>query len=1128
MTPLKLVWRSLTYHRRSNLAVALGVAAGTAVLTGALLVGDSVRASLRGIVLDRLGNIDEVLVVDRFFREELAAELADQPEFAEHFEHALPTILLRGTVTNPDSGLRANQVNIIGIDDRFAATGDGAPKPPDGRDAAVINQTLADELEVAGGDEIIVRLPRADDVPADSPWGRKSETIRSLRLKLTEVIPSEGIGRFDLRPTQRVPFNVFVPRATLASALEEPGRVNTLLVTGSSSAEPTENDHRALSDMLQPTLEDYGLRIRQTERGYAQLISNRMLISPAIEQAALEAYGPQGAVPAFTYLANTIAAGEREIPYSTVTAIELPAEPPLGPFLDADGQPIPTPHEDQIVLNRWAADELHVEPGDTIRLDFFEPESTHGQMREASVALTLAAIVELEGAAADPDLVPEVPGVTDQESIADWDAPFPFQQSRIREVDEEYWDEHRGTPKAFVAPATGRRLWGSRFGQASSIQIPLDENATSLDELAARLHLEPNDLGFVFRPVKWQGLNASQGTTSFSALFLGFSMFIIASAVMLVLLLFRLGLDQRASEVGIIRAVGIPPARVGYVLLIESLAVAIVGGLLGVAAGLGYAWLMLAGLRTWWVTAITTPFLQLSMSPLSLIIGGVSGVLLSQLAIAWTLWRSRRVAARDQLAGRTSAALPARKSGAVSQWIAWLTAAAATVTAALAGSLSGEAQAGAFFGSGALALVAALTFFRRRLVAASLVSSESARRGGLVRLAMRNAARNPGRTTLTAGLVAAASFLIVAISAFRLSPPESAGARDSGTGGFTLYALADQPIYQDLTADEGRLDLGFDAAGQQLVGSAKIVALPVSAGDDASCLNLYAPSRPRVVGITPALIERGGFDFAESASSEFDNPWQLLNEALEPDADGVQPVPVIIDMNTALYSLHLWQGVGASYSLDDGRGGELRLRVVGLLRNSILQGDLLIGEAAFRQHFPEVSGAQVFLVDAPADKTDALQQTLEATLGDYGFDAERTSTRLAGFLAVQNTYLSTFQSLGGLGLLLGTFGLATVQLRNVLERRGELALMRATGFPRARLARIVLYENALLLVSGLAIGCAAALIAVAAHLFEGGASIPWASLVATLLTVLVVGLLAGLAAVRTVVTAPLMAALRGE
>ena len=199
-----------------------------------------------------------------------------------------------------------------------------------------------------------------------------------------------------------------------------------------------------------------------------------------------------------------------------------------------------------------------------------------------------------------------------------------------------------------------------------------------------------------------------------------------------------------------------------------------------------------------------------------------------------------------------------------------------------------------------------------------------------------------------------------------------------------------------------------------------------------------------------------------------------------------------------------------------------------LLADSIFQGDLLISERAFLKHFPETSGYRLFLVETPPGREADVRQVLERNLGDYGFAAETTGQRLAGFLTVQNTYLSTFQSLGGLGLLLGTFGLAAVQLRGMLERRGELALLRATGFQRSMLARLVLLENAALLVAGLAIGLAAALLAVLPHLLGRGASIPWASLALTLAAVLVVGLAAGGLAVRAVLRAPLLTALREE
>ena len=90
MSTWRFIVRSLAYHWRIHLAVALGVAAATAVLTGALLVGDSVRGSLRRLTLDRLGRIDEVLVTDRFFAAELVARLKATPGFREHFSAATP------------------------------------------------------------------------------------------------------------------------------------------------------------------------------------------------------------------------------------------------------------------------------------------------------------------------------------------------------------------------------------------------------------------------------------------------------------------------------------------------------------------------------------------------------------------------------------------------------------------------------------------------------------------------------------------------------------------------------------------------------------------------------------------------------------------------------------------------------------------------------------------------------------------------------------------------------------------------------------------------------------------------------------------------------------------------------
>src|SRR5439155_16378544 len=139
MTFTRLLWRNLLYHRRGNLAVLLGVAVGTAVLVGALLVGDSLRGSLRGLALRRLGWVDEALVVPRFFREDLAKELQD----AGAADYVCPALLLQGSVSKSAPGRpprSASKVTICGVDNRFLiAGGDWLGKPGSEEEIVYLN-----------------------------------------------------------------------------------------------------------------------------------------------------------------------------------------------------------------------------------------------------------------------------------------------------------------------------------------------------------------------------------------------------------------------------------------------------------------------------------------------------------------------------------------------------------------------------------------------------------------------------------------------------------------------------------------------------------------------------------------------------------------------------------------------------------------------------------------------------------------------------------------------------------------------------------------------------------------------------------------------------------------------------
>ncbi|MGL4550583.1 MAG: ABC transporter permease, partial [Gemmataceae bacterium] len=399
------------------------------------------------------------------------------------------------------------------------------------------------------------------------------------------------------------------------------------------------------------------------------------------------------------------------------------------------------------------------------------------------------------------------------------------------------------------------------------------------------------------------------------------------------------------------------------------------------------------------------------------------------------------------------------------------------------------------------------------------------------------AARAPMRSLLTVGLLAFAAFLIVAVESFRRHAKPGDGDRAGPDGGFALVAETDLPLVRDLNGEPGREELldklerrlseqgrapaeisEAKEAARELLKRTVITALRARAGDDASCLNLYKPRTPRLLGVPASLIGRGGFAF-DAAQRPADNPWTLLEDPAEPRA-------CFGESNTVVWMLQ--KGLNGEVTVPDGRGETRTLRIAGLLHDSVFQSSLLVSEANFLRLYPGHEGYHFFLIAPPAGEEDAVKKLLEGALADRGMVVERSADRVAAFLAVENTYLTTFQALGGLGLVLGSLGLAVVLLRAVWERRAELALLRALGYTRAAVGWLLLVENGFLLLLGLAIGSAAAVLSVSPQLRSGSGEVPWANLAALFAGVLATGLAACAAATWSALRDPVVPALRRE
>ncbi|MBL8850910.1 MAG: hypothetical protein JNG89_14625, partial [Planctomycetaceae bacterium] len=573
---------TLRHYWRTNAAIVAGVAAATAVIGGALLVGASMRSSLQQMTLDRLAEVDHVVSGGRFFREALSADLSARDL------HVAPGIVLPCSLTaerrvsaGPEAVLRrTGGVMVYGVDQRFwDMTKPGDIAPPGAGDV-VLNERAAVELDVSAGDEVSLIVEIPPSIPRDSLLGDRNETVVELTLRVSAVADDRVTqGRFGLNPTQQLPRNAFVAlgqlqdqlglaevRASARGAAAQPARVNTLFLSTTRGMGPSLipalanelTDHH-LREVW--TLEDLALRIvRNEEHGYCSLESRQLILDKALAEAAQETAASLGVAssPVLVYLMNEVSnasAPDKYSMYAVAAGIEFTDQPPFGPFEWTTSAPAPI-GPGELVINDWLAEDLQAAPGDMVRVKYHQV-GDRGELPEIEAEFKVAGVVTLTGVADDRGYTPIVPGITDVNSIGDWKEPFPLKRERVTPRDDAYWDPqdqtrkaYRATPKVFLPLAEAQRLWKSRYGGETSFRFAPREGQ-SLDEAAAEFEqkllttLTPAETGLAFQPVKYQGLQAAAGTTDFAGLFIGFSFFLILSAAILIGLLFRLNVEQR-------------------------------------------------------------------------------------------------------------------------------------------------------------------------------------------------------------------------------------------------------------------------------------------------------------------------------------------------------------------------------------------------------------------------------------------------------------------------------------------------------------------------------------------------------------------------------------------------------
>lgn len=1039
MSTLGLVLRSFKYFLKRDLVIAAGIAVAIAALTGSLLVGNSVKRNLEHSSLARLGNIQYTAVSKGFFLETLADRLRAEQNKENKGRSVEAVLVLPALVKKSTSETLVPDAVLTGVKESYWADSLKTVVLPDKRDA-VLNEVLARDLKVHEGDYLVVKIAETGFAPGDSLFGGKNleDTRRSFPVIVRTIVKNIPPADFSLKNEAVKPRNIFVRLDYLQEQIKKPGKVNCLLFFWDGLS-PEESLRRSLE------IEDLGLRI-VLNKGYFVLESDNMVLPGAAVEAAEKAAKANwlSSEQTSVYLLNSI---NGKAPYSIVFGSSRL-------FSGKSGAGQPASALEPIILSSWAAEDTGVAVGDTVKTEYFS-SGKNGEY-ELKTKQFLVINIEPQDAMAANAVVPKFEGMTDAGNMAGWKTPFPVELKKIRQKDELFWNSYRTAPKALIKFETAKKFWQPAYSGVTSIKILAPEKSDLSGFKKSFLkYFDYKDAGIRLTFVRAEALQAAQGSTDYSMLFISLSFIIVLSSLWLASYLFRIMLEARTAEAGLLRALGFPYRSLLKLYLAEGLLILVLGALLSLPVSYFYAKQMLLFLKP--LLGEGTEF-KLYFECRPVITGLLFGGLLSLFSIYWGIRVFKGGSVRGLLFGR------AFYSGSVKK------------------------------------------------IKAGEISS-------LFSFGVRSIFYSKKRSLLTAGLFASAAFIIITVAVNRPRGFDfDTFEKKSGSGGFNLLARSKLALFNDLNNKAGRKSSGFLSYDSTVWDGVTFLGCKLSSsGDDVSCLNVNKPVMPRILGLPLTLVKKNGSNF--SSGKKID--WAVLNQELPGGR-----IPAAADANSAQWILH--KKSGDNISVYSAGGAPVELNFAVSLSRSIFAEALVISEENFSRIFGSDTGYNYFLVGTSKEKEEEVALLLRQELGRTGYTVTRTSELLAAFANVQNTYLYTFQILGGLGFLLGTFGIVAVLLQNVYERKQQFALLTALGFKKKTLVFLVAIENALLLLTGLFAGSLLSVLVSLPYILKTGNNLNFTLPLLTLSGMLLIGLVSCALAAYYALKGNLLLALRNE
>ncbi len=975
---------SRKYYRRFYRLVACAVILMMAVLTGSLALGDSVRGTLVQRVNERLGKTETVITSGTGFMSEA---LTQHPLMS----HAMGILLMDGFVSIDDKLL---PVYVWGTDADSLSSGE-----------VMVNETLRKQL--GSQQDVVLHLPSHHLIPSGSLFVTKSYATQ-MRVHVAGVKSVEEGGNWLLKNEQTLPLNVFINRQDLAEKMELDGRINLVLSSDVINEEQ-------LAVCWSPELS--GIHVTDSS-----LTSDAVFIPQNIV-AKTSSLTPQLYL---SYFVNALIHATDTLFYSFVTAVNEWQGEPL------DGK--------DIILSDYAAGRLHVHEGDSVSMSYYMTKHLKNLDTRAQT-LKVKRIVPLSSFRSDSLLLANFPGLTHVEKCTDWDSDLPINMNKVQKEDEDFWHDYRQTPKAIVSYEAHCPDWSNTFGSATAMRFSKTNVSDPTSHLS--INLVPGDAGVQLYHPRAQGLSSAKGGVDFAGLFLSLGFFIILAAILLVKNPLVEMFILRQGEIQLYCQLGFKDKDIRRRLFYEAFSVMLFASPLGVIAGLAYSCVTLWLLGNVWSGATHTEGFALHISPLTLLIGWVIGMLVC----AATLYLVLRSQLRALQATSHLSPLTPHPSPFTSHLLFLLTIVLTTLNFICFHSMV------LFIVCGLLWILTWGLYLR---VFLSRRFSTTTSRISLLTITWQTLHASMKQHLLAYWTLAIGVFMVFAVG---LNRPDFSQF-DEATGGYQVYVDSRVPIQYDLNNPAVRRKLSLHS----LPDSTWFLSFLRHTQDEASCLNLHQVSTPTVLGIDLKDMEPFGL-------------------TVTPHLTPLTP-HLYIDQESLMWSL--MKSVGDTLFYQDWSGERVPVVIAGTYPTGVFHGNAMMSQEDFRRLWPNESGVEVLLIKSP--HPDEAAEILSMAMNEYGLNIQTTDERIRMFFEVTETYLVIFLTLGGLGLLLGIFSLMIIVRKNLSAEMPVIHQYRAMGFPERLIRNLLLRENLLVPFYAVCIGAVGSVISISANVGGAGLS----------------------------------------